>query len=658
MKTKKPLSVTMLLAFIVLTGLPASAQPVLLAPISAELADRLESSGPAETAVVFVHGTDIAAAEAATRAAGMRLVDTFDGVGVTVASGSLANVSALRSHPGISLIEEADTEVELLGDTSHVATRSRDVIDGLTVRAEGSGTPRSKTVGPYDGTGVSIAIIDTGIDAGLPFFQTAGGSKVVRNLVVGCIDKETLKDDFGAPLEVGTCARDNGLGNDPVFDVPGTTDFHGHGTHVAGIAAGVEVSFEGRRLHGAAPGASLVGLSVGIGHAWAPAAALNWVLENHETPCGDPSTQCPPIRVINNSWGWYGEQDPEHAITKLVNALIGEGVTVVWGAGNEKGDGSESRTNRFSPPTPGSITVAAYDDETTGRRDLDLTFFSSKGKIGSPETYPDISAPGYRILSACARGAGWANSFQVGPGPEPGDIAYCEQSGTSMSSPHVAGIVAQLLQADPSLTPAEIDAILKETADLFGSAQGWERDTSYPWLLTSYDRGYGLVDAAAAVATALRAPEPTDPQPALVEADPQGRIDATSPTYSFVGAVGMSPFSDQAYGCDGVPEKVADLGYTRSTCHFEYVEVEVPPSGTTLRVEISSADLLPDHDLYLRDPYGSSLGASLFSNDDVVTAWVEKAGIYTVFVKGYSGPLDTAFTGEVTLETGPRQQRS
>ncbi len=104
------------------------------------------------------------------------------------------------------------------------------------------------------------------------------------------------------------------------------------------------------QLHGAAPGAKLVSLSTGAALVIVGAdAALNWVLENHEAPCGAgvSAAECPPIKVTNNSYGpsGGGEFDPNSATVKLQRELADEGVLTVWAAGNDGGDGSESLTN-------------------------------------------------------------------------------------------------------------------------------------------------------------------------------------------------------------------------------------------------------------------------------------------------------------------------
>ena len=134
--------------------------------------------------------------------------------------------------------------------------------------------------------------------------------------------------------------------------------------------------------------------------------ALNWVLENHDAPCGAgvPASTCPPIKVTNNSYGptGGGAFDPQSATVKLQRALVAEGVVTVWANGNDGGDGSESLSNPPGmDPTGGILSVASYYDQDTGTRDGTVSDFSSRGKAGDQSTYPDISAPGENITSSC-----------------------------------------------------------------------------------------------------------------------------------------------------------------------------------------------------------------------------------------------------------------
>lgn len=469
----------------------AGAAPAASAParLSDTLVAQLRTTGALVPLPVMVHGTDVATARRAAARSGMVVLTSFDRIGVVVAAGTPTQVRAVRSQPGVTYVE-GDQPIAFNLATSGQATRGD--------QAQANGVPGSPAT-PLDGRGVSVAVIDSGVDGTHPFFRNPDGSSaVVRNLKGLCAFGTLL------PIPASACFLDLTAVNDT-----DTLSVGGHGTHVAGIVAGRPVTTTGADAHtldGAAPGASIVSLSVGAGlNILGADAALNWVLENHEAPCGAgvSAAACPPIRVTNNSYGpaGGGAFDPESATVKLQRALAAEGVVTVWAAGNDGGDGSESLTNPpGQDPTPGILSVASYDDGGTGTRDGVVSDFSSRGAAGDQSTWPDVSAPGTDIESACrpylvicATGLTPVN------GPGPLDLAtFNTISGTSMAAPHVAGIVAQLFQADPNATPADIEAALSSSARRFGDGAPYSGTDAHG--STSFDKGHGLVDVVAAVA--------------------------------------------------------------------------------------------------------------------------------------------------------------
>ncbi|MGY2127909.1 S8 family serine peptidase [Blastococcus sp. SYSU DS0617] len=460
---------------------PASAAPSgPLAPVQDFLAAQLGALTGSTT--VLVHGVDAASARAAVAATGMRPVTEFERIGVVVASGTADQIEAARTRPGVTYLE-GNTPIEMAQETSNVATRG----------AEAAATLTGPDGEPLDGSGVSVAVIDSGIDPNHPYFRNADGSSaVVANLKSLCLVEATTNPDcvVRVPKVVDT----------------DTLSLGGHGTHVSGIVAGRPTMLSGGdRLQGAAPGASLVSISTGAVLLIVGAdSALNWVLENHEAPCGagvSPAV-CPPIKVTNNSYGptGGGPFDPNSATVKLQRALAAEGVVTVWAAGNDGGDGSASLTNPpGQDPTGGILSVASYSDQDTGTRDGVVSEFSSRGAAADASTWPDLSAPGDGITSACrpylpicATGL----DFRNGPGLL--DLGtFNTISGTSMAAPHVAGIVAQLFQADPGATPAEVEAALTGTAHRFTDGAPY---ATVGGRTTSFDKGAGLVDVVAAVA--------------------------------------------------------------------------------------------------------------------------------------------------------------
>ncbi|GAA4724101.1 hypothetical protein GCM10025782_22610 [Pedococcus ginsenosidimutans] len=448
-----------------------------LAPVQPWLSSQLGVLKAATPTTVLVHGTDTAAAQRAVSAAGLRKVTTFDKIGVVVATGLPAQVQAVRAQPGVTYVE-GNQPIQMTLATSNVATRGEEARNTLT-GADGTS---------LDGKGVSVAVIDSGVDPSHPFLKNPDGSSaVVKNLKMVC---EPLTESTCAPVDAGSLDTD-------------LLSVGGHGMHVNGIVAGRDVTLsDGTKMHGAAPGSSLVSISTGaVLFIVGADAALNWVLENHTAPCGAgvSAAKCPPIKVTSNSYGptGGGAFDPNSATVKLQRQLVKEGVVTVWANGNDGGDGSTSLSNPPGmDPTPGILSVASYFDQNTGTRNGTVSDFSSRGKAGDQSTYPDISAPGEDITSSCRI---YLPICSTGMDPkEAGD--YNTISGTSMATPHISGIVAQLFQANPSATPAQIEAAIESTAYKYTDGAPYENGTNGT---TSFDKGHGLVDVVAA-ANALR----------------------------------------------------------------------------------------------------------------------------------------------------------
>lgn len=338
---------------------------------------------------------------------------------------------------------------------------------------------------PLDGRGTSIAVIDTGIDPTHPAFALpGGGTKVERHLtVVPCAVDRPLDDGL-------SCVTDVPPG------VPSDTGQGGHGTFVGGVAVGNPMTLpDGTHVGGVAPGARLVMISATTALV-SLRTAFAWVLKNHAHPCAG----CPPIRVMSMSWGAN-----DAVIAGLEQALVDAGVMTVWAAGNTGGDGSTNSDNPDPSATTraGVLSVASYDDGGHLTRDGQLSATSSRGAKADPTTWPDLSAPGEGITSACRAYFGVCDAVGSNPenGPGATDLAtYWTGSGTSWAAPHVAAVIAILLQVRPSATPAQLDAVLKATAYRYG--RGYQH-TAGGW--SSFDRGAGLVDAyAAALALGAR----------------------------------------------------------------------------------------------------------------------------------------------------------
>ena len=339
-----------------------------------------------------------------------------------------------------------------------------------------------------DGTGVAAVIIDTGIDAGHPDFDYDKGKTL------------SYKYERGSGTWV---------------EAENSDTSSGHGTHCAGTVGGNGDASAGAKK-GVAPGATLIGMGVGdIAFIDNAVEAFEWVYE-HSRPDANPLN----IRVTSNSWGSSGsEYDPSNAISQAVlNLAYDNNVVSVFAAGNSGGDGSDLQTNPYSN-IPLVIGVAALEHDGSGIAD-----FSSRGDMAKPQTWPDIGAPGVNIWATAPR----ATLIDIIQRPTDDDLYYMAISGTSMATPHIAGVATLLYQAAPSLGIADylyedhadsegewydgrIDTFVTE-AELILELSGRYMEGAQPNANGSYSRtggehdwgqGHGLIDVKQAVQMAL-----------------------------------------------------------------------------------------------------------------------------------------------------------
>jgi serine protease AprX len=337
----------------------------------------------------------------------------------------------LRAYRALPMVAVQGTSLQINGLAALPGLRSIQLNRRLNYYLDESapliGAPRAWNELGISGRGIGVAVIDSGIDAthpDLPF-----GSKVVQNV-------KLAPNLFGTgPLAL------EGLAN--------TDTTSGHGTHVASTVAGSGAALAGK-YRGVAPGAHLIG--VGAGEALFILTALeafDWVLRNR-LQYG--------IRVISNSWGTSGAfaaDDPINVASRLAHD---SGLAVVFAAGN---DGPGLNTLNPYCVAPWVICVAA------GEKDgLSLADFSSRGMPGDALLQPSLTAPGVDIAAARATTGFTLNAFFAADLLALGTDAahYAAASGTSMATPHVAGAVALMLEANPGLTPDAVKSALRATA--------------------------------------------------------------------------------------------------------------------------------------------------------------------------------------------------
>jgi serine protease AprX len=254
---------------------------------------------------------------------------------------------------------------------------------------------------------------------------------------------------------------------DFVNGLPLPYDDQGHGTHVAGII-GANGHDSGGRQAGVAPEASLVSLKVldanGAGTIANAIAALDWVVAHHAEY---------NIRVVNLSVGAAVQEsywtDP---LTLAAKRVVDAGITVVTAAGN-RGKNADGVVQYGGITAPGNapwvLTVGASSSNGTTTRDDDsMAAFSSRGPTFLDwAAKPDVVAPGYGTISlADPLGLFYTSKapFLVSGSLPTAYQPYLSLSGTSMAAPVVSGTVALMLQANPSLTPNAVKAILQYTS--------------------------------------------------------------------------------------------------------------------------------------------------------------------------------------------------
>lgn len=291
---------------------------------------------------------------------------------------------------------------------------------------------------PLSGQGVTVAVLDTGIDATHP--DLSYGAKVIQNVRVA--DLQGSSPAFLYPQVV------EGLSNsDPVM---------GHGTFVASVIAGTGAGACGY-YGGMAPGAKLVGVSGGDASLFFVLSGIDYIL-SHRADMN--------IRVVNCSFGINGVFDVNDPVNIATRIMHDVGISVVFSAGN-RGE----QPNSLNPYSVAPWVIGVGSGTKTGS----LSSFSSCGAAAYGMFHPTLIAPGEGIVSARATGVNVVGTSGLSAGLVSSDNdlravppsylpKYTSSSGTSFAAPHVAGTIALMLQANPALTVDQIKQILQATA--------------------------------------------------------------------------------------------------------------------------------------------------------------------------------------------------
>ena len=297
-------------------------------------------------------------------------------------------------------------------------------------RVAGDGDLRSANDSlPLTGRNVTVAVLDTGINATHPDLT----GRVVQN--VRLVDTQSAPIGFINPT--------------PIENLANTDLSAGHGTFVSGIIAGSGAS-SGGKYAGIAPGARLLGLSAGDVDLTNVLSGFDYLL--------DRGSQY-NVRVVNCSFSAATVYDPNDPVNIATKMLTDAGVNVVFSAGNS---GPGNGTLNPYAAAPWVVSVGATDEH--GR----LASFSSRGYFGDALQHPTLVAPGVNIISLRSptgvtgiSGVGGADTARLSLTEVP---FYTTASGTSFSAPQAAAAIALMLEADPSLKPADVKDILSGTA--------------------------------------------------------------------------------------------------------------------------------------------------------------------------------------------------
>jgi serine protease AprX len=432
--TKQALSIALTILLVIsFLAVPGSVRPQNAGALASYIVQGLNSAQAAQ--LVEAYGGTVTSR-----------LDIIDGVGALLTPQTLAR---LRRDPAIRAVTpNGSVEVSGNGNNNIPVSNYPDAVGADVVWNQGD-----------IGTGVTVAVVDTGIGWHQGLFNGPDG-KNSRRIVAW--------KDF--------------VGN---FSTP--HDPNGHGTHVAGIIANSQKGADDE-WDGMAPGVSLVGVRVlndqGFGTYETVIQGVQWVIHNMDLY---------HIRVMNMSMV-APVQSPYWAdpLNQAVMKAWASGISVVTPAGN---DGPDPMSISVPGNNPYVITVGAFTDNFTPDDwgDDYIAPFSAAGPTLDGFVKPDLVAPGAHMVStmmpsstiAREHGANWITSM------------YFSMAGTSMSAAVVSGAIALILAQNPELTPGQVKYRLMATAF------PWVDSQTTDALYSMWQQGAGRLNVPDAVTTDL-----------------------------------------------------------------------------------------------------------------------------------------------------------
>lgn len=422
--------------------------------------------------------SSVLAIRSAASLAGGELSEVFHNVnGAAIRHVAQASLASLLQIPGVAMIEK-DVGGRGSLDVSARAIKARSGFYSPNTTWSLSWITRP-SVPPillwsgYTGYGINIAIIDTGVDD----------------------EHVSLSGKFVAGYDaLNASAPTDGSANPDDDNTVNCGTYHG--THVASIAmAQPFFTWDGVNWHvndtylGVAPRARLIdikALDSSCGFTGANMIkAIDWAIDHRSTAWPGVSSDYYGIDVLSISSSTFDYSDGSDLISQAVNSAVSHGLVVVAAMGN---NGPNNSGMGAPAAADGAIAVANVDDQGTVNRTDDSIYSSSsrgpRASDGDADQYdemkPDVAAPGTDIMAA--------------RGGNPASNKFFEKTGTSMSTPHVAGVAALMLESRPTLTPSQIKDILRITAEDRSSTSCPTYNSS---LSSKYDvcYGWGIVDA-------------------------------------------------------------------------------------------------------------------------------------------------------------------